>query len=177
MQKLLIVRTTSEIVTLLSVWLIPNLKPTYEVQNLKKASLLWAKYAAYITCLCLFYQLEFDVTIIIMTQHQHKIQKIFLPKVTHWSVPLACSKDPSKSYMKHKFAVVVLNKYKVFELIAAIIHLNQHYFIANMKWNNKMNLRSEQWQQWIKQQFHHKVETKLASIRWLINSPQLTNFI
>ena len=43
----------------------------------KKASFLWAKYAAYITCLYLYYQLEFDVTI--KTQDQHKIQKIFLP--------------------------------------------------------------------------------------------------
>lgn len=57
---------------------------------------------------------------------------------------LHATKTPANP-MKHKFAVVVLNKYKVFELIAAIIHLNQHYFIANMKWNNKMNLRSEQW--------------------------------
>ena len=55
---------------------------------------------------------------------------------------LHASKTPANP-MKHKFAVVVLNKYKVFELIAAIIHLNQHYVIANMKWNNKMNLRSE----------------------------------
>ena len=53
------------------------------------------------------------------------------------------SKTPANP-MKHKFAVVVLNKYKVFELIAAIIHLNQHYVIANMKRNSKMNLRSEQ---------------------------------
>lgn len=73
---------------------------------------------------------------------------------------LHAAKTPANP-MKHKSAVVVLNKYKVFELIAAIIHLNQHYVIANMKWNNKMNLRSEQWQQWIRQQFHHKVETKL----------------
>ena len=39
----------------------------------------------------------------------------------------------SANPMKQKFAVVVLNKYKVFELIAAIKHLNQHYVIANMK--------------------------------------------
>ena len=151
-----------------------------DVQNRKKASPLWAKYAAYITCLCLFYHLEFDVTIKTRTQDQHKIQKIFLPWRSRIDVidqfRLHAAKIPANP-MKHKFSVVVLNKYKVFELIAAIIHLNQHYVIANMKWNNKMNLRSEQWQQWIRQQFHHKVETKLASIRWLINSPELTNFI
>ena len=39
----------------------------------------------------------------------------------------------SANPMKHKLAVVVLNKYTVFELIAAIKHLNQHYVIANMK--------------------------------------------
>ena len=166
-------RTTSDIM-LLSVWLIASCLPM--MFKIEKKHHFCGQNMPHTQLVCVyFYQLEFDATI--MTQGQHKIQKIFLPKVRHWSVPFACSKDPSTSYMKHKFPVVVLNKYKVFELIAAIIHLNQHYVIANMKWNNKMNLRSEQWQQWIRQQFHHKVETKLASIRWLINSPELTNFI
>ena len=81
--------------------------------------------------LSLFYHLEFDVTI--KTQDQHKIQKVFFYQRSRIDqFRLHAAKTPANP-MKHKFAVVVLNKYKVFELIAAIIHLNQHYVIANMK--------------------------------------------